>query len=173
MRPIFKQCLAVALAALVTACAEPERRTEEPPPPAPAPERTIRSQPLKYLAGRNLKPQPTRPLNVRSRCTHRDAVGTKTRLDLLVKDAEVKTFAAEVSIPKRGVCRFDMKGFVQREKMPQVLLAAKDGSACAIRMWEQGPRVTIAFNTCPAACEGEAFDYLWPIMVETKSGRCF
>ena len=30
--------------------------------------------PLKYLAGRNLKPQPTRPLNVKSSCSHRDAV---------------------------------------------------------------------------------------------------
>jgi hypothetical protein len=40
-------------------------------------------------------------------------------------------------------------------------------------MWEQGPKVTIAFNSCPKSCEGDAFSYLWPIMVEQKSGRCF
>ncbi|MGE5385329.1 MAG: hypothetical protein ACM3SV_05495 [Betaproteobacteria bacterium] len=172
MRPISKRCVAAAAALLLAACAEPERRVEETPPPPP-PEQKLQSQPLKYLAGRNLKPQPTRPLNVRSRCTHRDAVGTRTRLDLLVKNAEVKTFAVEVAIPKRGTCRFNLNGFTQREKLPQVLLAAKDGSPCAVRMWEQGSRVTIAFNSCPQACEGETFDYLWPVMVEAKSGRCF
>ena len=46
--------------------------------------------------------QPTRPLNVRSRCSHRDAIGTQTRLDLLVKEATVKTFSAQVSMKGHG-----------------------------------------------------------------------
>lgn len=168
------------MAAWLAACADVEKREELPAPaaaapaPTPEPERKAEPQPvLKYLAGRKLKPIPTRPLNVRSRCSHRDAVGTRTKLDLLVKDAEVRTFNAEVTMPKHGTCRFDLARFDQRQKMPQVLLAAKDGSTCTIRMWEQGDRVTVAFNTCPGACEGAAFDYLWPIMVEAKSGRCF
>ncbi len=173
MHPISKRCGCALAALLLAACAEPERRVEETPPPPPAAEQKLQSQPLKYMAGRTFKPQPTRPLNVRSRCTHRDAVGTRTRLDLLVKNAEVKTFALEVAIPKHGTCRFNLNGFAQREKLPQVLLAAKDGSACSVRMWEQGSRVTIAFNSCPKACDGETFDYLWPVMVEAKSGRCF
>jgi hypothetical protein len=40
-------------------------------------------------------------------------------------------------------------------------------------MWEQGNQTTLAFQNCPAACEGAAFDYLWPILVQTKSGRCY
>lgn len=165
------------LAGLLAACAE---TPEAPPPPAepvaaarPPPRTVPESQPLKYLVGRKIKPQPTRPLNVSSSCSHRDAVGTRTRLSLQVKNAEVKAFNATVDIPKRGICRFDGKQFAQQEKLPQVLLAAKDGSGCTVRMWEQEQRTTIAFSGCAAACESNAFDYLWPIMVETRSGRCF
>jgi ssDNA-binding Zn-finger/Zn-ribbon topoisomerase 1 len=128
---------------------------------------------LKYLANRNLKPQPTRPLNVKSRCTHRDAIGTATKLDLLVREAVVKTFSAQVSMKGYGTCRFDLNDFDQAEKMPQALLRHKTESGCLVRLWEQGDKVTIAFNSCPKSCERDAFSYLWPIMVEAKSGRCF
>lgn len=162
---------------LLAGCAEVEKKVEAPPPEpqheeAPVAEAPIKSQPLKYLVGRNLKPMPTRALNVKSKCSHRDAIGTQTNLNLLVKNAEVKTFAAKVNIPKHGLCRFDLKDFKQTEKLPQALLKAKDGSDCSVRMWEQGSEVTIAFNSCPKACEGEAFSYLWPILVEAKTGRC-
>ena len=167
------------LALLVMAgCAEvpraPEPVAAEPvlEPPL-AEEVKIRSQPLKYLAGRHLKPQPTRPLNVKSSCSHRDAVGTTTKLNLLVKEAVVKTFTAQVSMKGYGTCKFNLKDFNQTEKLPQALLKAKDGSDCSVRMWEEGSRVTLAFNSCPQSCERDAFSYLWPIMVEAKSGRCF
>lgn len=167
----------ILLTGLLVACAEtPEVPTPEPEPVVasrPASRSVPESQPLKYLAGRKIKPQPTRPLNVRSSCNHRDAVGTRTRLSLQVKNAEVTSFDATIDIPKRGICRFAGKQFAQQEKLPQVLLAAKDGSGCTVRMWEQEQRTTIAFTGCAAACENNAFDYLWPIMVETKSGRCF
>lgn len=159
---------------IMAGCAEVEKIPEPAPEPVPPPvvEEKIESQPLKYLVGRDLKPQPTRPLNVRSKCSHRDAVGTQTNLNLLVKNAEVKSFAAKVAIPKRGTCRFDLKNFAQTEKLPQALLKAKDGTECSVRLWEEGSRVTIAFNSCPQSCDGEAFSYLWPILVEAKSGRC-
>lgn len=165
-------------ALLLAACAEvpvaPEPVIEAPSTePALQEEVKIRSQPLKYLVGRNLKPQPTRPLNVKSHCSHRDAVGTTTQLDLLVKEAVIKSFSAQVSMKGQGTCRFNLKDFEQTEKLPQALLKAKDGSDCSVRMWEQGTRVTLAFNSCPNSCERDAFSYLWPIMVEAKSGRCF
>ncbi|HLO64222.1 MAG TPA: hypothetical protein VK165_14790 [Azonexus sp.] len=169
------------LALLAAGCAEKPVPPEEPvaevkaEPPAAVVEETpkFKNSTLKYLANRNLKPQPTRPLNVRSRCTHKDAIGTQTRLDLLVKEAEVKTFDAQVSMKGYGACRFNLNEFEQVEKLPQALLRHKKQSDCLVRMWEQGPKVTIAFNSCPKSCEGQAFDYLWPIMVEAKSGRCF
>jgi hypothetical protein len=141
-------------------------------PETPVTESRIESQPLKYLVGRKLKPQPTRPLNVKSRCAHRDAVGTATQLDLLVKEAVVKRFSAQVSMKGYGTCRFNLKDFDQAERLPQALLKAKDGSDCSVRMWEEGSRVTVAFNSCPQSCERDAFSYLWPILVDAKSGRC-
>jgi len=164
-------------ALLLAACAEVEKKPDPAPEKeaeAPAPETPkFKNSTLKYLAGRNLKPQPTRPLNVKSKCSHRDAIGTATRLDLLVKEAEVKTFEAQVTMKGYGTCRFNLKEFEQVEKLPQSLLRHKTQSGCLVRMWEQGPKVTVAFNNCAKSCEGQAFDYLWPIVVEAKSGRCY
>lgn len=171
----MRQYFLIIVALLLAACAE---NPPVEPPPKPLPEEPrIESQPLKYLAGRTFKPQVTQELNVRSRCAHRDAVGTRTRLDLQVKKAEVKSFNAEITIPRRGTCRFNLNNFVQKEKLPQVILSAKDDSGCLVRMWEgqSGKRqqVTVAFNNCRAACDGDTFDYLWPILVDAKTGRCF
>ena len=80
-------------------------------------------------------------------------------------------FVAEVSIPKQGVCHFDMKYFKQTESFPNVVLT--DGaSGCVVRMWEQEKGVTVAFNACQSKCGGDAFSYLWPILVDTRNGRC-
>jgi hypothetical protein len=170
--------LAVLLAA---GCAEVEKQPETKPveeasaekPAQEVSEPKFKNSTLKYLAGRNLKPQPTRPLNVKSRCSHRDAIGTTTKLDLLVKEAVVKTFDAQVTMKGYGTCRFNLSEFEQAEKLPQALLKHKRDAGCLVRMWEQGPKVTVAFNSCAKSCEGQAFDYLWPIVVEAKSGRCY
>jgi hypothetical protein len=178
MKVSWKPLFVAMLGAIVAGCAEAPKKPEPVEPPS-APVATIeeevkiRSQPLKYLAGRNLKPMPTRPLNVKSRCSHRDAIGTQTKLDLLVREAVVKSFDAQVSMKGYGTCRFQLKDFKQEEKLPQALLRAKDGSGCSVRMWEEGNRVTVAFNSCAKSCERDAFSYLWPIVVEAKSGRCF
>ena len=178
----MRLALALLVAVLAAGCAETPKAPEAPAvveaPPAETPEvkeetPKFKNSTLKYLAGRNLKPQPTRPLNVRSRCSHRDAIGTQTRLDLLVKEADVQKFVAQVSMKGHGTCRFDLKEFDQVEKLPQALLRHKKETGCLVRMWEQGPKVTIAFNSCPKSCDGKAFDYLWPIMVEAKNGQCF
>ena len=164
---------------LVAACAEVEKTPT--PEPASAPEKQptttaspkFKSDTLKYLSKRHIEPQPTRPLNIRSRCTHKDAIGTMTRLDLLVKNAEVQSFTAQVTMKGYGTCSFNLNDFEQSEKLPQALLKHKHEAGCSVRMWEQGPKITIAFNSCPKSCEKDAFSYLWPIMVEAKSGRCF
>ena len=65
----------------------------------------IESQPLKYLLGRQLKPIPERPLEVRTRCRFHDVSGGRGSMDLQVNKAEVRRFVAEVSVPQQGVCR--------------------------------------------------------------------
>lgn len=170
----------IVVCVLAAGCAEVEKQPDVAPEPSALPEKSpvsgepkLKNSTLKYLARRNLKPMPTRPLNVRSRCSHKDAIGTQTRLDLLVKEASVKTFKAEVRMKGHGTCRFNLNDFDQVEKLPQALLRHKTQANCLVRMWEQGPKVTIAFNSCAKSCDGQAFDYLWPIMVEAKSGQCF
>lgn len=173
---------AALIALLLAACATPDPTQAPAPEPAatvpaadektkvPAKER-IQSQPLKHLLGRKIKPIPDKALDVRTRCTFRDVAGGRGSMDLQVTKAEVKRFVAEVSIPKQGLCRFDMKNFQQTAKMPNVVLT-DNTSGCVVRMWEQEKGVTVAFNSCKANCGGDAFSYLWPILVDTRNGRC-
>jgi hypothetical protein len=164
----------VLVALLAAGCAETGKQAESGAADGSTAtgERKIESQPLKYLKNRTIKPQPTRLLNVRARCSGRDGIGNPTQLDLLVREAEVKAFAAQVAMKDRGACRFNLQDFEQTEKMPQPLLTHRREPGCSVRMWEQGPRVMVGFAGCAKSCEGDAFSYLWPIMVEAKTGRC-
>jgi hypothetical protein len=144
---------------------------EAPLPPAAQAKPQIESQPLKYLANRKLEPIPDRPLNVKTSCSFRDHTGYRGRLDLQIKEDDVRRFRAEVDIPKHGACRFDLKEFRQAGATPVALARAGDG-ACMVRVWEQQDRVTVAFRDCQAQCSGESFDYLWPILVDARTGKC-
>ena len=171
----------VVLTALLASCATQEPATapeEKKPEPAKvssvdktAPHDKIESQPLKHLLGRKLKPIPDKELDVRTQCSFKDVQGGRGSMDLQVTKAEVKRFVAEVNIPKQGLCRFDMKQFKQTARMPNVVLTDRE-SACTVRMWEQEKGITVAFNSCQARCSGDAFSYLWPILVDTRNGRC-
>ena len=170
--------VAVALSVLLlAACASvPEPVVSLPEPvkeTTPAPQITprIKSQTLRYLVGRNLKPIPDRALEVRTRCRFRDVAGGQGKMDLQVSKAEVKRFVAEVTIPNQGVCHFNMKDFQQTGHMPNVVLTDQ-ADGCVVRMWEQGKGVTVAFDSCQRKCGGDAFSYLWPILVDTRNGRC-
>ena len=147
----------------------PDNVAEPVPEPPPAAEQSGLGTHLKHLVGRNLKPIPTRPLNVAGNCAFRDPTGYRGNIQLQVKEAEVKRFTAKVDVPKKGSCQFALKDFRQVETLPQVRLAAADG--CSVRMGEQDKKVTVAFNGCQAQCSGEAVDYLWPIQLERRS--CF
>ena len=167
-----------ALALSGCALFEPEPEPPPPPPVAkPAPQKVekprIESQPLKHLAGRNLKPMPITPVSVKTRCSFRDEVtGTRGRLDLQVKEDEVKKFSAEVNVPKRGICRFELKDFAQADRKQHPVTMTTKTDTCAIRIWEQGPRITVSFGDCAARCENKAHEYLWPILIDSKTGRC-
>jgi len=165
---------AVLVVLLLGACATPEPTpVSEQPLVSVAPEQSerIRSQPLKHLLGRTIKPQPDTALEVRAKCSFHDVAGGRGTMDLQVVKAEVKRFVAEVNIPKQGLCRFDMKNFEQTAKLPNVVLT-HSSSTCVVRMWEQEKGVTVAFNGCQSECGGDAFSYLWPILVNTRNGRC-
>lgn len=182
-RPLFPTSLplrcgaAGLLAALILAgCATPPgpAPVEEEGVGAPAvtPSGVLINGPLKHLSKRKLAPMPVRPLNVQTRCAFRDDNGYGGRIQLLVKEAQVQQFSADVEIPNQGSCHFDLKDFRQTGTLPQIALAANAGD-CAVHMWEQGPRVTVAFANCRAQCSGDAVDYLWPIQVDPRKHDCF
>lgn len=126
---------------------------------------------LKHLANRTLEPIPDRPLNTKVACAFRDHLGYRGNLRLDVREADVKNFAANVTIPRRGECRFDLEKFHQTRIHPTVELSSRD-TTCKVRLWEQGDEVTVAFNGCRAECSGDSVDYLWPILVDNRKGRC-
>lgn len=169
-------CLCVLLAAGCAEVAKPPppevRRPPEPPPPT-VEEKPLSPEAKRLLTKHNLKQHVVRPLNIRSHCSSKDEVGTAIQLDLQVVDSVVQVFESKVAMKKYGTCRFSLSEFQQIETRPQALLRHRQKAKCTVRLWEEGDKVAIAFNSCPAACDGDAFSYLWPIMVEAQSGRCF
>lgn len=177
MRRLAATC---ALTAYLAGCA-----TAPPPAPpaatapsAPAtPQATpqppvLKKETLAYLAKRGLKPISGRALNTRVNCGFVDKeTGYGGQLSLAVSDARVERLEARVDIPKRGSCRFSLADFQQTERLPIVVLASQRTS-CKVSLWEQGDQVTVAFRDCRAECSGDAVDYLWPILVDNRNGRC-
>lgn len=173
------RCRAVLLSLLLAACATPEPPPVPAPPtahaepeaqPAPPPQERRPNAVLKHLANRDLKPIPTRPLNAKTNCAFRDQMGYGGRLNLDVKNAAVKRFDAQVNIPKRGTCRFQLRDFEQTQTAPVQLTSNQTG--CKVHMWEQADQVTVAFRDCRSECSGDSVDYLWPILVDNRKGRC-
>lgn len=173
------RCWAVPLSLLLAACATPEpppvpvppaARAEADAQPSPPPPERRPNAVLKHLANRDLKPIPTRPLNAKTSCAFRDQMGYGGRLNLDVKNAAVKRFDAQVNIPKRGTCRFQLRDFEQTQTAPVQLTSNQTG--CKVHMWEQADQVTVAFRDCRSECSGDSVDYLWPILVDNRKGRC-
>jgi hypothetical protein len=169
----------VLILALLAGCATPPPPVSPPPPaptPAPAPQTTpktpeLKKETLALLARRGHKPITGQALNARASCSFRDDTGYAGRLELAVRDARVEQLDARVDVPNRGSCQFRLADFRQTENLPIVVLAAQNTS-CKVSLWEQGDQVTVAFRDCRAECGGDAVNYLWPILVDSRKGSC-
>jgi hypothetical protein len=154
-------------AVLLGACAAPEKA----PPSAEAAAKgpVAAAQP----AAKPPKPGPipVRPLNIKTDCSFRDETGYNGALKLDVAGAKVHAFEAKVNIPKHGACRFDLKDFRQTKELPAIELSQARGR-CIVRVWEQGERVTVAFQQCEKMCSGNSYSYLWPILNDRRKGSC-
>jgi hypothetical protein len=170
--------IALVLGACTTKAPEEQGRADEVEVSKPR-ERSVRQPGMsaaaqRALAKHGIKPHDTSPVTVSSKCSRVDEIGTSTRLNLAVSDGAVSDFRADVAIKGRGTCRFALADFHQESRTPQVLLRHSRDAKCTVRMWrEQTEKITIAFNGCHKSCDGRAFDYLWPILVESESGQCF
>lgn len=148
------------------------------PAPAPSPEAAkpaaapaAPTEVYSRLAGRTIKPIAVKPITVKTSCSYKDPTGYGGKLKLAVTKSQVKDLQAEIKVPQHGSCSFAVKDFHQTAKEPSVTLAANKG-ACTIRIWEQEGKITVAFNTCQDRCQGDSFDYVWPILVNAKTGKC-
>lgn len=174
--------LAVATG-LLGGCVTAPESTREPRPETPARKEAPREKKVepglsaeaqRALARRGIKPHETKPLSVVSKCRHVDEIGTATRLDLRVEAGAVEALDAEVAIKGRGRCNFRLADFRQEGRAPSALLRHAREPKCTVQLWwEQQDKMALAFNGCPKSCEGNAFEYLWPILVEPKTGQCF
>jgi len=167
------------LLALLAGCATAPPPTPPPTPmpaPAPAPQVVpktpeLKKETLALLAKRGLTPITGRALNASTSCNFRDDTGYAGRLELVVRDARVEQLEARVDVPNRGSCQFRLADFRQTESLPIVVLASQRTS-CKVSVWEQGDQVTVAFRDCRAECGGDAVNYLWPILVDSRKGSC-
>lgn len=160
----------------ISACAVPDRAPQAIPPAEPAQSGAEIKLPPVATAPRKPKvgkpgPIPTRALNVRADCQFHDESGYNGTLTLTVEQARVQTFAAHVNIPRRGNCKFDLKNFRQTRELPNVVLSHLS-DRCIVHVWEQGERVTVAFQQCQKMCSGDAWEGLWPILIDTRDGSC-
>lgn len=165
------------IAVLVAACAAPEPAQEPVVASAPAakPQAEAAVRPARPIAtvpkAGKPAPIPTRPLNVVAECSFRDEDGYNGNLKLAVEEAKVLSFEASVNIPRHGTCRFDLKNFRQTRLMPNVVLSHLHGP-CVVYVWEQGERVTVAYQHCQKMCSGKAWEHLWPILADRRDGSC-
>ena len=157
---------AVLLAAAVLGAGAPPDTPSGPAAEAPAPPAAVAARPAARPG-----PIPVRPINVKTECNFRDESGYNGALKLDVAEAKVKAFEAQVNIPKRGACRFDLKDFRQTKELPAIELSQSRGR-CIVRVWEQGERVTVAFQQCEKMCSGNSYSYLWPILNDRRKGSC-
>jgi len=155
--------------ALLAGCGTVEQIVHRPEgaPPARGQEP---SAPVARPSGK-LKPMPLRTFSVSTQCKFKDETGNFGSATVEVVNSKVNAFKAEVTMPKRGTCRYDLAQFRQTQALPSVeLTGARD---CRVHMWEQGEQITVAFANCHTLCSpASAHDYVWPLLIDKSTGRC-
>ena len=111
-------------------------------------------------------------LSVRSECKSRDETGYTESIRLVVDQGQVSLMEAKIEVPRRGTCDFRLSDFRQTRAKPHVELRSNTGSMCTVRMWQQRNRFTVAFNDCHEKCTSGAFDYIWPVELNSADGSC-
>ncbi|GAA5173919.1 hypothetical protein GCM10025771_02360 [Niveibacterium umoris] len=141
-------------------------------PLPPAPLKATEPAPAAPSVGRPKKAMEAKPLNASFRCASHDERHHIAQADVEVTDGNVKYLRARLATPLGGVCEFGLPDFTQTQRMPSVELKARSGR-CTLRMWEQGPKVTLAYSNCEQYCKpGNTMDYILPILYDRRVNRC-
>lgn len=136
-------------------------REPAPPPPSPPSQTPVPGETQATTAG---------ALSFKGNCVDKDETGYAENAQVNVTGGKVSQLAVRIDIPKRGSCRYQLAAFRQTKQTPFVELLATSNSACALRMWQQGDRVTFAATDCADKCARGAFEYAWPVEFDTAGG---
>ncbi|MFN0163260.1 MAG: hypothetical protein ACKVQQ_18695 [Burkholderiales bacterium] len=149
-------------------------REPAPPPPTPptqTPTPAPGGPPGPTTEGRPVVvPAPATGLNFAGSCVGRDESGYAENAQVRVADGKVAQMNVRIDVPSRGNCRYQLAVFKQTKQTPFVELVANNDATCAVRMWQQGDRITLAATDCASQCTGSAFEYAWPVEFNAKGG---
>jgi len=134
-------------------------RGREPAPKPPSPPPTA-EMPASAAAG----------LTLEGNCVAKDETGYAEDVRLDVAGGQFRRLDARIDIPGRGSCSYRLADFRQTRRTPYVELMALSDTACALRMWQQGDRITLAATDCEEKCSRGAFEFTWPVVFNTAGG---
>jgi hypothetical protein len=138
--------------------------------PVQLPDGSSIDKPASATTGR-LKPMPLRTFTVSTECKFKDESGNFGSAKVDVLNSKVRALNVVLTMPKRGVCRYDLDQFQQTQALPSVELTGNKN--CRIRMWEQGEQITVSFADCHTLCSpNSAHDYVWPLLIDKPTGKC-
>jgi hypothetical protein len=121
---------------------------------------------------RGTAPIADRPIDLAGRCAQTEEDGFREDARLEVRDNRVEALSWQLWVGRRGSCRFELDDFRQVRSRPSIELAARDGSACKLMVWQEPRRVTLAHHGCEARCTAGIYDEAWPVMFEPRAGGC-
>ena len=155
--------------ALLAGCGTVEQIVHR-PEGAPAARGQEPSAPVARPSGK-LKPMPLRTFTVKTDCRFKDETGNFGKAMVDVQESKVRAFNVEMTMPKRGSCRYDLAQFRQTQALPSIELAGP--KSCRVLMWDQEDQVTVSFDNCHNLCSpSSAHDYVWPLLIDKPTGQC-
>lgn len=122
-------------------------------------------------------PRPTpiadRAINLDGYCAQTEEDGFRERARLVVRSNQVQALSWEITVGRKGSCRFDLSEFRQTKTRPHIELVARDGSACKLLVWQEPRRITLAHSNCANRCVPRGIDdQAWPAMFDPATGGC-
>ncbi|MBY4896780.1 hypothetical protein [Cupriavidus sp. AU9028] len=117
-------------------------------------------------------PIAARDIDLAGSCQRTEEDGFREDALLRVTDNNVQQLQWKLWVGKRGSCAFDLADFRQTKRRPHIELAARDGSACKLLIWQDPRRVTLAHANCERRCTPGIYEEAWPVMFEPDSGAC-
>lgn len=117
-------------------------------------------------------PIASRNIDLAGDCRRTEEDGFREDAQVRVDNNTVQQLSWKLWVGKQGSCSFDLADFRQTRKKPHVELAARDGSACKLMIWQDPRRVTLAHASCEARCTPGIYEQAWPVMFEPGTGGC-